>query len=1019
MSNYKVYDGHNWIDPCWHHIYYRDNGKDLNGKQTDSNGNSLAKWILLDPHNRDLYYHDGTYGGIPSNNPNFPTWKPIKCVCYCDEAAGFFYDLTLQRCVKRTYANTICEGECESNDLVQATLNVDLGQKGLIFWNTEPFHTSMLIQGQGVNLVTSNLELNTPAYAYGPNQNLMYYAGYKGVKNKVWGGNPTFAAYNRLNNVGVWAAGRTMSMLFKTTLTCPTAKTFIVGMAGIHGCKLEYYDVGQQQTTTMFEINSATSGQWDYWHTFSIALPVGNHELWFWGYSGNGIDPEMFGAEIYDISIEKFKENFGKTDVGSLVTKEDILGLNNYIIWSTKNFIATPPLQYPVYEPNEVVSSSFECPAGYTFVSTNGFPTCEKIIKLECSDLIIEEPSCCCPPGHTPNIALQKCISNAAPEYDGVMTVVSPGCKINYTYGGTGMRLYPVQTIDVNRFFYQQPIDANFRFRVVTGTPSTTVQYDPLLPDYQNLLLNTWTTYITAWQTTNAVNFATNNNVWYNRLNTVGIARWSARVWNKKRVYPAGSTVLVFDNSINYWVKYTATQNIPAATNAPFNISPDLEPTKWSIPATLIPPTVNSSTLNDVENSTFDMEFTKCLTVATEKVYHLGFSGDNNSRAYIQLNGTGAFHALFEANNAYNFNVWSVIPFVLPAGDHIIKMVGNNSGSAVALGFEIYDMNIANDPAIDPETKFLEEFIWAPGTTTPSAPDHYADDIAKLEPYIIFSTESMLGKAVPIPDNTNVLTCPDGSEVSFCEGSPVCVIQEPCTDCNAIDVPQISRSTEINIWFDNSGSMSSSETALNEMRTNTLKLCLLQIYDNDPLLYDEKVKFFDMGAQTGEPYYERFVKCLGTPRNYGRNPDLEPGLVINLVFQDESTPYGAPGATGSPSAQAPPFDSGVITPDYSADITQTKSNVASAFNQGYQIKGTLFQIRTFFDNSYYFDDFRDLALATFGSTGVYTANSNLSLEFSQGIFNLDSEVPAAQTPVFYKNKVVQALNDLNISITCP
>jgi hypothetical protein len=1005
MSDYKVYDGHNWIDPCWHHIYYRDNAIDLSGKPAN-------KWILLDPYNRDLYYHDGTYNGVPSNSPNFPTWKPIKCVCYCDEAAGYFYDLTLQRCTKRSYQNTICEGECQNEDLAQAPINIDLGQKGLIFWDTESFYTSMLIPGQGLSVNTANLESNITDYGNSPNNSLMYYAGYKGIKNKVWGGNPTFAFYNRLNSVGLWPQGRTMDTLFKTTLLCTTAKTFIIGMAGKHGCRLDYYDQIQQQATTMFEINQNNTGQCDYWHTFSIALPAGNHQLWFWGYAGGATD-DMFGAEIYDISIESFKQKFGKADTGSLLTKEGVPGLNNYIIWSTKRFIATPPLQYPVYEPNETVSASFDCPAGYTFTSINGFPTCEKITVVECSDLIIEEPSCCCSPGYTPNIPLQKCFRSVAPEFDGQMTVVSPGCNLPGTYGGTGMRLYPTQSFAINTFFYQQPLDNNYQFRVVTGTPATTVGTN------LNLLLNTWNTYITAWQTTSTVNFATPGNVWYNRLNTVGIARWAYKVWNKKKNYSNGTKVLVYDIITDSYIKYTATQSIPAATNAPYNIRPDLEPTKWSGPTALILPTVgNPNQIGDLENSDFNMEFTKCLTIGIQKVYHIGFSGDNNSRAYIQLDGTGPFHALFEANYTFNFNVWSIIPFVLPAGDHIIKMIGLNTGAAVSLGFEIYDMNIANDPTIDAETKFLEEFIYAPGTTIPSAPDHTTDDAAKLAPFIIFSTESMKGKAIPIQDGVNQLTCPDGSQVSFCDGSPVCVLKEPCADCNTVEAPQINRSTEINIWFDNSGSMSSSETALNEMRTSTLKLCLLQIYDNDPVLYDEKVKFFDMGGLTGEPYYERFIKCLGTLRNYGRNPDLEPGLVINLVFQDESTPYNAPGATGSPAVQAPPFNNNAIAPDYSADIVQTKNNLITASAQDYQIKGTLFQIKTTV-LGFPFDDFRDLALATFGSTGVYTANSNLSLENSQGIFNLDTEVPAAQTAIFYKNKVVQALNALSINLTCP
>ena len=392
MSDYKVYNGTKWIDPCWHHIYYRDNTKDLNGKATDSNGVSLNKWILLDPHNRDLYYHDGTYGGIPSNSPNFPTWKPIKCVCYCNEAAGFYYDSSVQRCVKKEYSNPTCEGECNSQLLKKVTSNLTLGTKGLLLWNTEPFNSSMFIQGQGITINTSNLELNTPDYALSPNQTLMHYVGYKGIKNKVWGGTPTFSGFNRINSIGIWPENRTMSLLLKTTLTCPASKTFIIGMAGRHGCKLEYYDTTQQQSIVLFEIPQNNTGQHDYWHTFPITFPAGDHELWFWGYYGT--PNPVFAAEIYDISIENFKDLFGKNDIGSLITKDDVFGLNNFIVWSTKNFINVPILNYPSYEPNEIVTAAYNCPEGYVFSSANGFPTCIKRTEVECADTgVSDEPT--------------------------------------------------------------------------------------------------------------------------------------------------------------------------------------------------------------------------------------------------------------------------------------------------------------------------------------------------------------------------------------------------------------------------------------------------------------------------------------------------------------------------------------------------------------------------------------------------------------------------------------------------
>ena len=998
MSDYKVYDGHNWIDPCWHHIYYRDNSKDLNGKQTDSSGNSLAKWILLDPYNRDLYYHDGTYGGIPSNSPNFPTWKPIKCVCYCDEANGFFYDTTLQRCTKRAYVSPTCEGQCDTpQPLVQPVLLNTLGSKGMIFWNTEPFY-DVMYNGQGpIILDLNSLDTNTPYYAFSPNTNLMYYGGYKGVENKVWGGSGFLSGYNRLKKVGIWPQGRTMSALFKTTLTCPTAKTFIIGIGSKYGGKVERYDPVQQSSYTLFEMGGGYLGQYEYWHTFSISLPAGDNELWFWGYAGNnGLGDEIFGAEVYDISIEKFKTSFGIDDVGSLLTSEGELGLNNYIVWSTKNFLTTPTLLFPSYEPNQLTASTYECPVGYTFTSKYGFPTCEKIIKVECSDLKIippVPPVCLCPEGYIKNPTTGACESSTPALYDGTQVVIGRGAQNVGSYGQGSLLLYPPQVFD------SSPLASN-----ISQAGQTTL--------YSNTgsILNPITGV-------NSGAFFTVD-LWRWRLRDCGIAQYKWLAWNRKKAYTVGTNVCAYNPTTQEFKKHTALTNISQNLVSPFNTEPYLDTARWTAGVTL----TYATDVNLCTSCTNTSEFTYCLNIPTTKTYHVGLSGDNACYVELQKDSTGPFLDVASVTISTNFYNWYIIPMELPAGNHIMKLKGVDTGSQVSNGIEIYDMNKDNDPNIDPVLKFKEEFIFGPGTTVPNAAAHVGDTYDKLLPYVLFSTDLMVNRSIPIQNEIDPATgqayvpyCAGGQEFDNCNGSPLCTVTTPCV---SVEVEQIDKSTEINVWFDNSGSMTSSEGALQTMRDDVLKPCLIQLYENNNTLYNEKVKYFEMGLGNTEPYYERFVKCLGATRNYQRAVDTTTNLVINLVFQDESTPYGAPGAIGSAGTQAPPFNNTVITPTYSADITLLKNNLSTAFTQGYQIKGTLFQIKTTL-NGFSFDDFRDLASATFGSTGVYTANSNLSSEFAQGFFNLDSEVPPAQTAVFYKNRVVQALNDLNITLTCP
>jgi len=103
----------------------------------------------------------------------------------------------------------------------------------------------------------------------------------------------------------------------------------------------------------------------------------------------------------------------------------------------------------------------------------------------------------------------------------------------------------------------------------------------------------------------------------------------------------------------------------------------------------------------------------------------------------------------------------------------------------------------------------------------------------------------------------------------------------------AASTPVITTVTEINIWFDSSGSMDSSLVPLETMRDTLLKDCIGPIYGYDPLvpgsdaLYNTRVKVNSIGN-------EQFVSWLGTPRNYGRTPDATVNQVLNLTFADES-----------------------------------------------------------------------------------------------------------------------------------
>ena len=211
----------------------------------------------------------------------------------------------------------------------------------------------------------------------------------------------------------------------------------------------------------------------------------------------------------------------------------------------------------------------------------------------------------------------------------------------------------------------------------------------------------------------------------------------------------------------------------------------------------------------------------------------------------------------------------------------------------------------------------------------------------------------------------------------------------------------LTENTEINIWFDNSGSMFDTLSPLENMRDNLLQPCLLPIYNNDVSLYNERVKVLNMGSLAAE----RFISCFSVPRNYNRTTDSSVNLVINLVFQDESSPYGV--GSSSPIIPEPP---NVI---YTGDVSTLRTNIIT-YLPDYDIKGVIYQVNTG-PGSY--PGFRNLVLATFVNTGTYTPPKNISDLLGQFVYQLD--ITEGSTPNYYLSLVQSGLNSLGVTIpTC-
>jgi hypothetical protein len=216
---------------------------------------------------------------------------------------------------------------------------------------------------------------------------------------------------------------------------------------------------------------------------------------------------------------------------------------------------------------------------------------------------------------------------------------------------------------------------------------------------------------------------------------------------------------------------------------------------------------------------------------------------------------------------------------------------------------------------------------------------------------------------------------------------------------------ELTNKTEINIWFDNSGSMNSTLAPLQTMQSTLLQACLLPIYNNDLVLYNERVKVLNMLNSPSWDYDERFVRCLAEERNFNRLIDTTVDQVINLTFADESNDYGY----GSSNF----FNNTIRTAQYDTDVSYLRNVL---LNVGYTIKGTAFRVNTG-PNAY--PGFRALTEATFINNGVYSVPFNVS-DYYPMTFNTNLDTVAGSTPTYYRDQIVAALTALGINIpVCP
>jgi formylglycine-generating enzyme required for sulfatase activity len=208
----------------------------------------------------------------------------------------------------------------------------------------------------------------------------------------------------------------------------------------------------------------------------------------------------------------------------------------------------------------------------------------------------------------------------------------------------------------------------------------------------------------------------------------------------------------------------------------------------------------------------------------------------------------------------------------------------------------------------------------------------------------------------------------------------------------------ITPETEINIWFDDSGSMSDVLPNLETMRDEVLKPCLLPFYGGNETVYSQR---FRVRKYSDANNVEKTFQVLGTS---GSSSGVT--QVINIAFQDEANSGYHPRSDWS---------------EEDVDIAWLRERLQTTGPD--YISGAVLRVE---GN----DDFLDLLRNVMVSGSApyagannllpYTQNGTAQLALYENIkrpgYSLGSNNTEDGSPLYYANKVVEAINDIGYSL---
>ena len=216
---------------------------------------------------------------------------------------------------------------------------------------------------------------------------------------------------------------------------------------------------------------------------------------------------------------------------------------------------------------------------------------------------------------------------------------------------------------------------------------------------------------------------------------------------------------------------------------------------------------------------------------------------------------------------------------------------------------------------------------------------------------------------------------------------------------------EITENTQINIWFDASGSMDSTLPYLQDMVNNELKSCLVQFYDNSETEYDKYVSVRKFGGSCANNQYCNYTERFPVMMSW--EPDIVGATnCINLVFQDE---------VGYTYMSRDKFNASYINYEWKTDILTFK-NIINNNRTGY-VTPVLFKVET--TTLDYNVEFNKFLNAVETGEGAF-ADPNYNLIDMNGKYTIKKGVtPSSSVPNYYRDQIIQVFNELGFSITCP